>query len=39
MAKYTTEQKEAVINRAREIGAVAAAKATGTSGSGNPVYS
>ena len=29
MARYTTEQKEAVINRAREIGAVAAAKAEG----------
>ena len=31
MARYTTEQKEAVINRAREIGAVAAAKAEGVS--------
>ena len=31
MARYTTEQKEAVINRAREIGAAAAAKAEGVS--------
>ena len=31
MARYTTEQKEAVINRAREIGAAAAAKTEGVS--------
>ena len=31
MARYTAEQKEAVINRAREIGAAAAAKAEGVS--------
>ena len=31
MARYTTEQKEAVINRAREIGAATAAKTEGVS--------
>ena len=31
MARYTAEQKEAVINRAREIGAAAFAKAEGVS--------